>query len=346
MHLTDINKRLEKLHTDCSAYQYVSHYPIQCQYEKLLKECEMLDFHSEPSEHVVAHQALKARLISNLFQLKESYSKLIRAKNFETACIKLINANDIANLEGLVDIGEYFGIGPGPRGTDVVGGLDSVREWYRINPSKRTVSNQAGLNKLCDLLHEPRLSVVVTNFNLFQDPRKKVQAIIKADALTDLMIWLPVAKKDDIDFALRLAASTDSSIQCLQFLLLRAAPLEEYVTVNLLQPGQPSGQIALHRAIQSQKQMPLLMLLNSDSNPSEDILRQLLVRDGRNLRPIDLIDEIHDVYTRKVVIDIVKDALKKYQPVPALQLSLEALHSVEETLNEAILGCQLSHISI
>jgi hypothetical protein len=334
MHLTDINQKLEELHARCSAH------------EKLLKECGALDFTAELSEHVAAHHALKIRLESKLDQLKKSNQKLIRATDFKRECILLVNANDTVNLEGLVDIGEYFGIGPGPRGTDVVGGLDSVREWYRTYPSQRTSSNQTGLNKLCDLLHEPRLPIPKTNFDLFQNPRKKVQVIIKADAQTDLMMWLLHANQEDIDFALRLSASTDTSTECLHFLLLRAAPSAEYVKVNLLASGQPSGQIALHRAIQSQKITPLLILLDKESNPSEDILRQLLVCDSRNLRPIDLIDRINDANTRRIVINIVNDALKKYQSIPELQLSVEALHSVEETLNEIALKCRISNFSL
>jgi len=333
MQLIQVNQQLEELYFSCSASKYVSHYPIQCRYEKLLKECASIDFTTESNEQVTDHHALKTKLETELERLKKANEKLIRGIDFEKECTALVEANDVVNLEGLTYIGEYFGIGPGPRGKDVVGGLEFVREQYRTKPSRRTHENQMGLDKLCDLLSDPRLPVPETNFCLFQNIRERMQAIIKADAPNDLMAHVFYADQDTINFSLRLAASTDTSIECLLFLLSRSAPSAEMVTTNILTPGQPSGQIALHRAILSKKTMPISVLMDRLSNPSNDILRQLLVRDKRNLSPIDLISKIEDRFIQDCAIQAIRNALENYQSIPEVKLSSEQLSSVEKALH-------------
>lgn len=313
MTLEEKIRALNELLQHCSSQKYVSHYPIECEYEKLIRDDEHIDS--------AKYQASKTLLVDRLQKLEAANRILIKKLDFEQTCITLIKANDVANFTGLVNIGKYFGTGP--RGTDVCSGLSIVLKLFEKNPSWRKATNKRCLDRLCDILREPHLSIPQTNFQMLTKSRQKLEAIIKADAIDDLMIWILHAAQEDLDFGLRLAASDDTYSNFLVFFLYRTSPSSEHVRINLLAAGQPSGRIAMHRAIDSEKIFSVSILLNPATNRSNELLRQLLIRDNKNLRPIDLIRTIANDSIRANMVQKIRTTVELYQQTPRLALSAE-----------------------
>lgn len=326
MTLKEAIEKIKLLSQSLNKQGYLSHYTIELELNKI----QLPASSAEDKILLSEYQKLRIDLENKLSQLKNSNRVMLQTLDFVATCIELINKNDTNNLVDLILIGEYFGTGPDR--TDVTSALLEVYEHFRTQPELRKASNKQALDELCTRLNEPRLSPPNLNFDLFAAPIQKVKAILNANAINSLMVWLVNAKQDDRNFALRAAASVDTCSHCLMFLLLRTEPNTEAAPIDLLAPGQPSGQIALHRAISSGKTVIVSLLLDEKFNPSNDLLKQLLVRDKKGFSPIDLIEKISDDIDQSCMITRIQAALNKYRNDPRLKLPEEDFELIEKNL--------------
>lgn len=346
MHPSEAIQELNALSQQCSLQQYQSHYPLKQRLDELEEKVSFpKDGSVENQEIIQKFQAAKSKVEVQLSQLEKSNEQMIKELKFEATCVELVKTNDLANLKGLIDIGHYFGTGF--EGRDVCVALDRIYDFFRTNSSLIKASNKPCMDYLSDSCKRPRLQsqnqAPANNFQMYPDPRKRAIAILKADSVNDLMVWLLSANQADRDYALRASASIDSCPQCLMFLLRRtSAEKNQQRGINLLAAGQPSGQIALHRAILSGKTIVLSMLLDEDFNPSDDLLKQLLVRDKNGLTPIDCIGTLKedeaDLIDRSRMIERIKEAFIKYQTNPKFGLTSKE----SDTINLAIVRIQIA----
>ena len=324
---------LNSLAHACATQRYISHYIVERRLETLLKSVSPSEISSADNAELLKElKRLQAKLKSEVDQLKKSNETMIKALNFEETCKQLINANDQVNFDGLVNIGEYFGVGSA--GKDVSGALDRVYDFYRTTPQAINETNHICLTRLCELLRQPILSVPQHTFHMMQNNADKIKAILKEDSIIGLMGWLLAVKQEDRDFALRCAAAVDTCHNCLLFLLLRT--MDKNVPINLLAKGQPSGQTALHRAVKSEKTLTVTLLLDSKFNPSDDLLKQLLVRDQKGLTPADIIETLidtADLVDCSRMLDRMRGALDKHKDNPRFNLSKQESQSIYETLD-------------
>ncbi|MFC3909750.1 hypothetical protein ACFORL_11780 [Legionella dresdenensis] len=331
MKLQEAIDKLNSLNQRSTSAIYISHHSIKNELNDVLNNYLPNAFEQNSplfAQYEVLTDALKGKIQS----LYESNQQMIKKLDFEETCTELINKNDVENLTGLINIGEYFGTGP--HGKDVCTPLDNIYDFFRTNPQQRTSSNKAALDKLCDILKETRLAIPERNFKLFANPRERVKAILKANEISDLMVWLVSATQDDREFALRAAASVDTCKDCLLFLLSRTAPNCKEASINLLAQGQPSGQNALHRAIASGKTLIVSILLDDKLNPSNGLLKQLLARDSKGLTPIDLIKKMADKIDQSRVVDRITTALNNYQNNSRFGLTEANIQSLNQNLDQ------------
>lgn len=345
----EILSALKELHQSQTSptRKYFSHYPLERKHERLIKAFETVDAGKEA--HLVTEFArLNAAIKDELSKHKKSNEQSIKLIDFVETCIALINAGDQTNFDGLVDIGEYFGAWIKGRKIEVSAALYFVLERFERNASQRTPSNKACLDLLCKILNEPSLPLpkaVSATFGLPTSQvsnRQKIAVILQADAIDALMVWLLSANPEDRNFALRAACYKEGATQCLLFLLKRTAPSKTDAKINLLAAGQPSGQIAMHRAIQSGKPYLVSILMNEETNPSNDLLKQLLVPEQQGSTPIDLIQFIQEAHAQRQIANIVKTALGKYRNVARFGLSAEDAESIQKRLDAVFSSLQQS----
>lgn len=342
MHISKAIETLQALNQtltqDLRQHKYLCHYRFQEKLKDCIKVVEFPAGDSEDNKKLISElKVLQTRIQHDLNELKAGNEKKIKSLDFEKTCMSLIKANDVTNFSELVNIGHYFGIGR--MGTDVLTPLFNLYDFFKKNASMRTVANKPCVDKLCEILRYPLLPVPQSYPQPFSKPRETLTKILKTDGSTDLMMWLLHATQEDRDFALRCAAATDTSKNCLGFLLCQTAPGKQK-PINLLAAGLPSKQIALHRAVLSGKTLIVAMLLDTEINPSLDLLRQLLVCDKDGLTPVELIRKIkkngdaESVVSCSLMLTRIREALVKNQTNPQLQLSLQELHVVNTTIDK------------
>ncbi len=328
-----------------SSNKYRCHYPIERRYERLIERFEVEKGASEVDKQ--RYKTLKSEIKAKLQDLRKANETMINQLDFDAECKRLIDAGDQVNLKGLVNIGEYFGV-EAIGGSEISEALDYVLRPYQLGANLRTPKNKICLDYLCNLLGHSILELptntqtsstssgfpfksmysgVNTQFVSTQD---KIKEILEGDDTTKLMVWLLNASVEDRHYALRVASSKEGSFDCLRFLLLRAKP--ENNDINILTQGKPSLQCAMHRAIQSGSAVIVGAMLNGEINQSDDLLRQLLVRDSSNLTPIDYLEKIKNTGEYRSIVRTIRNAVDKYQTDSRLALSIDEAKSVSDKL--------------
>ncbi len=320
----ETNTKLNELIQRCTSQKYISHYTVERECKKIIKNCNL--------------NSVTKKLINTLEveieKLENSNMELIKNIDFRETCLALINAGDVANLKGIIDIGHYFGVGVYK--LEISSQLDLLLDVFKLSMSKRTPVNQPCLDYLCDLLKEPRLVLPKTQFSQYTNSREKIINIVESDAINDLMVWMIDASQTDLDFALRIASSKTESLQCLLFLLGRTAPSESHVPrIHLISPGNLSGNIAMHVVINSGNFTNIQLFLNEKTTPNDDLLKQLLVLNNKQLTPLDLIKNIKNEKTRSKVINYIRGAVNQHGKKIRYGLTEQNIQLLHELLDNA-----------
>ncbi len=332
--ILDQLQQLEQLLS--SNRQYLSHYSLKDQLKTLLKELVVKGL---PDKDLPEDLKLVVTSIrEKLDELECKNASLIEKIDFIKECERLIDAGDKDNLDALVEIGEYFGVKK-PYRSDVASMLYFVLEIYQLSASKRTLKSKPCLDYLCDLLREKKLhfptpmSVTeLINQSVFQSKKALVDKILAADKSTQLSYWLIGTTQTDREYALRVAASKEGMSNCLLYLLQYTAPTaSEDFKISLTAQGQPSGQCALHRAITAKSIYIVLCLMKCTSN---DILKQLIVKDVNQLTPLDYLHNIVDAHDRVRVINIILRAIEENKSNPSISLPPDDLDNIVSQLNK------------
>lgn len=341
-------KEFESLAQLCSSQTHVSHYTLQQSYDRLIASCEPLD--DSIDDDLSQHYTESRRVLDAALQiLKDKNQDKMLTIDFQRVCMGLIRRDDLENLKGLVDVAEYFGVGKGPTRMDVVSALYDVYDAFRDKPHLRIPGAKSCVDFISDALHEPRFyfeeatrtSRCLGALYGQNDVAKTLQTIFEFDDVNRLMVWMADASIEDAGFALRLAASSQASAppECFMFLLRRTKPDETCMKLSLLavaadKPEKRSTkQTAMHRVVRSGNTQTALMILDRELNPSHDLLRQLLVRDRLNKRPIDYIENIEDVISQSLMIKRIRTALDTYKSEPRYGLGDEDTRVITAVLD-------------
>ena len=252
--------------------------------------------------------------------------------------MELIEANDKLNFDGLIDIGEYFGTGQ--RGSDVASQLYFILERFEKNPALRLKSNKDCLDHLCNVLHEHCLTFAFNTKSTHPTglwggthSRHALHTILFNNDVNDLMVWATRASQEDLEYGLRVAACTGEARSCFLFMLRRTIN-DTTRFISLLTAGQPSGQIAMHRAISSGITMNVAILMDPAFNPSDDLFKQLIVPDKKGLTPVDCIKNIPDRVDQIRVIGRIRTSLDQHGADARFRLTQVERQSIYDSLNQ------------
>jgi hypothetical protein len=333
---------LVSLHANCISRKFISHYTVEQELNMVVAEQEPLLNANAPSL-IEKYIAIKIQVEEQIERLKNANEVLLKAIDYPLTCIRLINAGDLENLKGLVYIGEYFGI-EDPRGKDVCIPLDEVYDFYSVTSSARQPNAKECMDFLCKILNRPYLSfnhnyITPEYYRGITNPRAKLNTILKSDDDIYLMMWMVNATQDDLDFALRITASSPTNPKCLIALLLRTNQANTHHRIDLLacasdSKGIPSSkQIAMHRAIASGSTQIISMMLNPEANLSNELLNQLLVQDRKGLTPIDYIGKISDVAVQQRIIACIRETVDTYETVERYGFNPDKSQAIRDTLD-------------
>lgn len=349
-----VASELDRLTQICISQKYVSHCTIQQQYNILVARCEPLGdaISSEASQSYISS---RRKLDDALQTLEANNKEKMLIIDFKRTCMSLIRLNDLDNLKGLVDIAEYFGVGQGKTTMCVVDALYEVYNTFKLNKNLRIPDARLCVDFICDLLKEDKLNFQPISWTttyegaLFRqiDLTKTLQTIFDYDDINKLMVWMVSATVGDIEFALRLAASSKTSApsNCFMFLLLQTRtdgtctkPIS-LLSVAADKPNSPSTkQTAMHRVVRAGNTQTALMILSHEFNPSDDLLKQLIARDRNNQRPIDYIEMIEDVVSQILMIERIKTAINTYRTEERYGLSGDVCDSIITELDTLDVG--------
>lgn len=308
---------IEKIDAKLSSnFQYLCHYPLRSQFNKLLKKIGIKEKSNEELPDDCRLLVINVR--EKLLKLENANRQMIEKLDFIAECQRLINAGNKEELDGLVNIGEYFGVKK-PYRSDVASALDEVLRHYQISSRNRTPQAKPCLDYLCELLNVPKLNFIKAQPSLFANKREVVDAIVANDDSFKLMVWLVDATKEEKEYALRLAAHKEGSRNCLLLLLSYTKPADD--SISLLGQGNPSGQCALHRAVKSRSVFTVSCFFDTKCNPSHDILKQLLVKDNKGNTPVDYLNTEVKQLERTQMLTIISKAVQRYKSDPERALS-------------------------
>lgn len=357
--ITQIMSELDALTQRCTSQTYVSHYTLQQRYGHIVASYESLD-DAVGDDVSQRYTALRCTLDAALQTLKEKNEEKMLTIDFKRACMGLIRRNDLENLKDLIDIAEYFGVGQGTTRMDVTSALYLVYDAFNANRKLCIPDAKPCVDYICDVLREgrfffpPASRTATCTGTLYGQGNltETLQSIFEYDDVNRLMVWMVDSSAEDIAFALRLAASSQTSAppNCLMFLLRRTKPDDDcMMPVSLLavaadKPGKPSTkQTAMHRVVRSGNTQTALMMLNHEFNPSHDLLRQLIARDRNDERPIDYINKIEDVVSQSLMIKRIRTALDTYKAEKRYGLGEDICKSIIKELDTLDADLRSSH---
>ncbi len=333
---------LNKVDDEISVKQkYMTHYRFEVRLEKLMEKPDTKMNNAKlPSEC----RKLIRDINEKLNKLEQANKDLIKQIDFFAECHRLISLGEKNEFTGLIDIAEYFGLSH--ISIDVLTALERVLAVYQASPSKRTPQTKGCLDYLCQILHVNKLTFatsVSSSVSIFPSQKEIIDAIIEKDNINELRQWIKKSTKTDREYALRVAISYEISgyNQCISHLLDLTSPeakVEEHI--SLISQGAASGQCALHRAIALRSPSNVNRLLRC---PSNDVLRQLLIKDKKHRTPIDDLVLIFDTKYNDASSD---DKHNLYQIVFWILITinqnqsnrLRALSPEDETLIKSKLG--------
>lgn len=285
--------------------------------------------------------------------LEISNKQLFDQNGFKNIAFNLILAGRQDELEAWVDIAECFSASSDVLHTEV------FETYMRFSAEKRR-SNPACipglifLKKRFGLIHDnldleparakilPHTPSPVTN-HLFPVPwdRKALLEILKADDVVRINGWIALstpAMSADLNYAFRLSASL-GAVRCCMLLV-------GTLGVNLLEPGQPSGQTALHRAISGGHKKIVQLLIDpiSTHRSPQTIFQQFMTQDKDGIMPLAFIRMMKNEEHKQAIIQYVKNFLENNAAVLPLAEEeknqwvriLSSLAQVSETMQVAL----------